>query len=218
MLLQKNVRATVAALAILANGLMGAKAHALVVFPQAYQQDSAAQTSISSREVARLLSSNNPVQRRETAEEIARAAAVEHLRLVEGYRMQERDARVRLALDWALYRMGKRSALFNVVRELDASRAEQALQYLKTIEGPSPLHVFLSRTNGNTQIRLLELFAHVGDAETLALIKPLTSSLDPGIADAAKFAEREITIRLEESPVSAPKRPRQTGRTDDETP
>jgi hypothetical protein len=170
----------------------------------------------SSADMARKLSSRNPLQRREAAEEIARDAAVEHLKLVEGYRVQEKDARVRLALDWALYRLGRTQALFPVVDALDTSRADQAVHYLSGIEGPAPLHVFLARANDKTRIRLLEVLARVGDAETLEQIKPFYASLDPTTADAAKFAEREITIRLEEAPKDDPKRPRQTGKKTDE--
>lgn len=172
--------------------------------------------SRSSADVARRLSSRNPLQRREAAEELARAAAVEHLRLAEGYRLQEKDERVKLALDWALYRMGRTQALFPVVDALDTSRAEQAVQYLSALDGPTPLYVFLDRVNGKTQIRLLEVLARVGDSETLERLKPFYASLDPTTADAARFAEREITIRLEETPKDEPKRPRQTGKKDDD--
>ena len=182
----------------------------------AARQDAA--TGVDSKGVARMLSSRNPVQRREAAEALARAASVEHRRLVEGYRVQESDAKVRLALDWALYRMGKSQALFEVVRALDSSRAEQALQYLSRLETPEPLYAFLGRTNGKTQVRLIEALAHVGDAGTLDKIKPFESSPDPVIAEAAKFAEREITIRLEESPKVNPKRERRVGKADEETP
>src|SRR5918993_1016056 len=126
----------------------------------------------SSAEVARRLSSRNPLQRREAAEELARQAAVEHLRLVEGYRLQEGDARVKLALDWALYRLGRPQALFPVVDALDTSRAEQAVQYLSGLDAPAPLYVFLDRVNGKTQIRLLEVLARIGDSETLERLKP----------------------------------------------
>src|SRR5919202_1723584 len=109
------------------------------------------------------------------------------------------DERVRLALDWALYRMGKGESLYPLVRALDEKKyATQVVAYLKQLEGPEPLYVFLERVNGNTRIRLLEVLAAVGDRGTLERIKPFTESTDPGIADAAKFAEREIGIRLEE--------------------
>ena len=178
------------------------------------QEGSAGPTSVDSATVARKLSSRNPVERRAAAEDLARMAAAEHRRLTEGYRAQEKDSRVRLALDWALYRMGKNEALFEVVGALDSKKsAEQAVGYLKQIESPDPLYVFLGRVNGNTQIRLLEVLAAVGDQTTLERIKPYTESLDPGIADAAKFAEREIGIRLEERPTVEPKRQRKVGAT-----
>jgi hypothetical protein len=167
--------------------------------------------------VARKLSSRIASERRAAAEELARLAAVEHRRLAEGYRLQEKDAGVKLALDWALYRMGKNETLFQLVGALDEkSRAEQAVAYLKRLEGPEPLYVFLGRVNGHTQARLLEVLAAVGDRGTLEKIRPYTQSLDPLIADAAKFAEREITIRTEETPAVEPKRERKVGKVSDE--
>ena len=162
--------------------------------------------------VARALSHRNPTARRDAAEGLARAAAVEHRRLVEGYRAQERDARVKLALDWALYRMGRGESLFALVGALDEKKlAEQSVAYLKQLDSPDPLYVFLGRVNGNTLIRVLEVLASVGDAATLERLKPFTESLDPLIADAARFAEREINIRLEETPAPEPKRERKVG-------
>ena len=163
--------------------------------------------------VARKLSSRIASERRAAAEELARLAAIEHLRLVEGYRVQEKDERVKLALDWALYRMGRGETLFELVGALDEKgRAEQSVAYLKQLEGPEPLYVFLGRVNGRTQARLLEVLAAVGDRGTLAKIEPYTQSLDPLIADAAKFAEREIQIRVEETPAVESKRERKVGK------
>jgi len=172
----------------------------------------------SSREVARALGSANPVQRREAAEELARLVSTEHLTLVEGYRMQERDARAKLALDWALYRMGRPEALFQLVRALDSPRYEQTLGYLSQLESPQPLYIFIKRTNGNTQIRLLEVLARVGDESTLEQLKPLSASLDPLIVEAAAFAEQEIKNRLADAPKIAPKRARQTETGEDDQP
>lgn len=177
------------------------------------QDEPGRSAGVSSVEVARKLSSRIASERRAAAEELARLAAVEHRRLVEGYRVQEKDARVKLALDWALYRMGKNETLFQIVAALDEKKqAEQAVAYLKQLEGPEPLYVPLGRVNGHTQARLLEVLATVGDRGTLEKIQPYTQSLDPLIADAAKFAEREITIRVEESPAVEPKRERKVGK------
>jgi hypothetical protein len=188
----------------------GAQASAQDDPSSAPRQDSAA--------VARRLSSRNAFERREAAEELARLAATEHRRLVEGYRVQEKDARVKVAMDWALYRLGKGEAIYPLVRALDSKQADQAVKYLSGLETPEPLYAVLPRVNGNTQIRLLEVLAHVGDRETLEQVKPYTASLDPGIADAAKFAEREITIRLEETPAVEPRRRRQVDKAETREP
>jgi hypothetical protein len=132
-------------------------------------------SAFDSATVARKLSSRNPVERRAAAEELARLAATEHRRLAEGYRAQEKDVRVRLALDWALYRMGKNESLYPLVRALDEKKqAAQSVAYLKQLEGPQPLYIFLERVNGNTRIRLLEVLAALGDRDTLERIEPYT--------------------------------------------
>ena len=183
------------------------------------QEEAGSPARVDSATVARKLSSQNPIERRAAAEEVARLAAVEHRRLVEGYRAQEKDSRARLAMDWALYRVGKNESLFPLVRALDEKKlAGQSVSYLKQLESPAPLYVFLGHVNGNTEIRLLEVLAVVGDGDTLERIRPYTESTDPGIADAAKFAEREINLRLEEAPEVEPKRQRKVGTTSEAEP
>jgi len=128
----------------------------LLAAPAALAQDFTAGAP-DSASVSRRLSSRLASERRGAAEELARLAAVEHRRLVEGYRVQEKDDAVKNALDWALYRMGKSESLFPLVRSLDSKKhAGQAVGYLKQLDEPRPLYVFLDRVNGNTQIRLLE--------------------------------------------------------------
>lgn len=160
---------------------------------------------------ARRLTSHDPLVRQHAAEELARLAATEQRKLVEGYRLQEKNARVRLALDWALYRMGKSDALFTLVRELESTRAAQAKEYLTALETPEPLYQFLPLVNGNTEIALLEVLARSGDEMTLEKIKPYSASLDPKIANAAKNAERDIKQRLAAQPAAGRTRPRQIG-------
>jgi hypothetical protein len=169
--------------------------------------------------LARQLTDSDPLKRQRAAEELARLAATEQRRLVEGHRMQEKNERVRVALDWALYRMGKREVLFNLVRALDSSRSDQAQVYLSELEGPDALYLFLERANGNTQIKLLQILAYLGNADTLERIKPFTASLDPKIAEAARNAERDINERLA-APAQTParSRERQTQKSDEPLP
>jgi HEAT repeat protein len=166
--------------------------------------------------VTRNLASHDPLERQRAAEELARTGATEQLRLVEGYRLQEKDARVRLALDWALYRMGKPAALFSIVRNLDSSRRHQATTYLKRLEGPEPLYIFLERVKDETLIYLLEALAGLGNTGTIARLGPYVSSSDPRVSNAAKFALREIE-RREAQPQTLPTRERRTGKTAETT-
>jgi len=176
--------------------------------------DSVAENARASARVAERLASRDPVERQRAAEELARTGAIEQQRLVAGYRLQEKDARVRLALDWALYRMGKTETLFQIVRDLDSSRSSQAVGYLTQLEGPEPLYIFLDKVKDDAKIYLLEVLAHLGDDKTIDRINPYTTSLDPRVANAARFAIREITRR--QSQPDQPTRPRQTGHTTQE--
>ncbi|HLL75082.1 MAG TPA: hypothetical protein VK421_07425 [Pyrinomonadaceae bacterium] len=145
---------------------------------------------------ARQLTNADPLVRQRAAEELARLAPADKRRLVEGYRLQEKNERVRLALDWALFRLGKPEAIYAVVRALGTNRYNQSQAYLAELDSPAPLHGFIARTKGESLARLIESLARVGNAETLEKIKPYASSSDPRVADAARFAEREITRRL----------------------
>ncbi|MBA3247735.1 MAG: HEAT repeat domain-containing protein [Pyrinomonadaceae bacterium] len=169
--------------------------------------------------VMRDLTNRDPLVRQRAAEELARLAATDQRRLLEGYHLQEPDKRVRLALDWALYRTGKESALYSLVGALDSAKLyTQAQGYLSELEGPPPLYKFLAAGNGNTQLRLLEVFARNGDAGTLEIVKPFEASSDPKLADAARFAAREINLRLAQTPPITNIRPRQAGQVQPSTP
>ncbi len=164
----------------------------------------------------RQLASRDAAERQRAAEELAQMADTEQRKMLDGHRLQEKNPRVRLALDWALYRIGKAEALYEVVRALDSKRGEQAIGYLKLIENPDALYHIMPRVNGKTQVKILEVLAHVGTDKTLEFIEPYTASLDPRIADAAAFAEREINIRIAEPPASTPSRQRQVGQGNEE--
>ena len=167
---------------------------------------------------AKQLGSSDAVVRQRAAEELAAIAATNQRRMLEGYRLQEKNARVRLALDWALYRVGKTSTLFELIRALDSSRAAQARAYLSTLETPEPLYLFLERANGITQRELLRVLAKVGDAATLDRLRPYAESPDPEISTAARNAAQEIEQRLsQQQPADTVTRPRQVGTGEDDS-
>lgn len=160
-------------------------------------------------EFAKGLGSTDPLLRQRSAEALAKLAATDQRKLVEGYQLQEKNKEVRLALDWALYRMGKAEMLYRIVDDLDSGRQQQAVGYLSELESPDVLYPFLKRTNNAPRITagLLKALAHIGDAQTLELVKPFRESHQPYVAEAAETAHDEIEKRLSE-PAAATTRAR----------
>jgi HEAT repeat protein len=159
---------------------------------------------------AKQLGSTDPLVRQRGAEALARLAAADQRKLVEGYQLQEGNKEVRLALDWALYRMGRSEMLYRIVDELDSGRQEQAIGYLSEVESPDVLYPFLKRTNNAPRINagILKALARIGDAQTLDLIKPFRESHEPYVAEAAEIAHDEIEKRLGEPAPATRARPR----------
>jgi len=171
-----------------------------------------------SAEFAKQLGSTVPLLRQRSAEALARLAAGEHRKLVEGYQLQEKNKEVRLALDWALYRMGRSEALYRVVQDLDSGRQDQATGYLTELESPDLLYPFLNREKNRPRITagLLKALAKLGDAHTLEVVKPYRESHEPFVAEAAEIAHDEIEKRLGEQATTPTRvRPRTVGTTGD---
>lgn len=170
-----------------------------------------------SAEFAKLLGSTDPLVRQRSAEALARLAAKEHRKLVEGYQLQEKSKEVRLALDWALYRMGRTEALYRVVHDLDSGRQEQAIGYLAELESPDLLYPFLKKQNNAPRVNagLLKALARIGDEQTLELVKPFRESHQPYVAEAAEVAYDEIEKRLSEPSQPTRVRPRTVSTTGD---
>ena len=170
-----------------------------------------------SAEFAKQLGSTDPLLRQRSAEALARLAATEQRKLVEGYQLQEKNKEVRLALDWALYRMGRSEALYRVVQDLDSGRQDQAIGYLSELESPDLLYPFLKKQNNPPRITagLLKALARTGDGQTLELIKPYLESHQPFVAEAAEIAHDEIEKRLGEPAQPTRARPRTVATTED---
>ena len=166
-------------------------------------------------EIAKQLASADPHVRQRSAEALAQLAADDQKKLVEGYYLQEKNKEVRLAMDWALYRMGKNEALFRIVRDLDSGRQEQAIGYLAQLDSPDLVYPFLKKQDNPPRVNagLLKALGRMGNAETLDVIKPYLDSLQPHVAEAAETATDEIAKRLGETgigPVGT--RPRSTAK------
>ena len=165
-------------------------------------------------ELAKQLGSPDALLRQKSAEALARLAATDQRKLVEGYQLQEKNKEVRLAMDWALYRMGRSEALFRIVRELDSGRQEQAIGYLSELESPDQLYPYLKKQNNPPRVNagLLKALARIGNADALDIIKPYRESTQPFVAEAAETAHDEIEKRLGQETPSTKARPRTVGK------
>src|SRR5688500_8593841 len=168
-------------------------------------------------EFSKQLGSADALLRQRSAEALARLAATDQRKLVEGYQLQEKNKEVRLALDWALYRMGRAEALYRVVDDLDSGRQEQAVGYLTELESPDLLYPFLKKQKTPPRVTagVLKTLARIGDAQTLDLVKPFRESHQPFVAEAAEIAHDEIEKRLGEPVPATRARPRTVGTTAD---
>lgn len=162
------------------------------------------------KELAKQLASPDPLVRQRSAEALARLAATDQRKLVEGYQLQEKNKEVRLALDWALYRMGRSETLYRIVHDLDSGRQAQVIGYLSELESPQALYPFLQKQTNPPRVTagLLKALARIGDSETLDLIKPYRESTQPFVAEAAEVAHDEIEKRLGEGTPTTSARPR----------
>ena len=178
------------------------------------------ETQITNAATAQQLSSPDPAVRRQAAEELARVAAFDQKKLLEGYHLQEKDRKVRLALEWALYRVGKTDALYRLVRELGSSRYDQAVGYLKQLDSPNLIYPFLKAQDSTPRIKagLLEALGYLGDSESLEVIKPYRDSFAPGVAEAAESAFDRIEARLAQVEPDKPSRPRTVSSTEPSSP
>ena len=160
--------------------------------------------------LGRKLGDLDPLVRQRAAEALARLAATDQKKLIEGYYLQEKNKQVRLALEWALYRVGKEEALFRIVRDLDSGRHDQALGYLTQVDSPALLYPFLKRQDNKPRVTvgLLQALAQIGNADSRQQIEQFTSSLAPGVAAAAEKALEDLDARLGQATPGKPARPR----------
>jgi HEAT repeat protein len=179
------------------------------VFAQT-QSDEPIDARADTAELGRRLADPDPLKRQRAAEALAHLAATDQRKLLEGYYLQEKNKTVRLALEWALYRIGKEGSLFRIVRELDSSRHDQAVGYLTQLDSPELLYPFLQRVDNRPKVTVgvIEVLARSGNADTRSKLEPFRDSVAPGVAAAAEKAIDEIDARGSQSGPAKPTRPR----------
>ncbi|MBI1748624.1 MAG: HEAT repeat domain-containing protein [Acidobacteria bacterium] len=127
-------------------------------------------------------------QNSETATEVSRA------------RLPEKDNGVKLAESFALYRMGRKEFLDDLINALGKmTLRDQSEAYLLEFSKDEirTLYTHLSASNGKVRERLCNVLGQIGDEEALSQITPLTRDRDSSVAAAANQAIRRLNARRE---------------------
>ncbi len=135
--------------------------------------------------------------RRFAAEGLGRCEATAYVNELSNRRLSEKDGRVRLAQAFALYRLGRREFLQEVINQLDSRRyGEQAESYLLSLTRTADLHPYLRRAGPRGTERMLRALGQVGTRDDLPALRPLLSDRDRRVVNAANRAIRQIEARV----------------------
>jgi HEAT repeat protein len=135
-------------------------------------------------------------RRRFAAEGLGRCEAKAYQDQLFNRRLTEKDKRVRLAQAFALYRLGRREFLQEVVKQLDSRQyGEQAETYLLSLTQTADLHPYLRGAGPRGTERMLRALGQVGTREDLPVLRSLLGERDRRVVNAANRAIRQIEAR-----------------------
>ncbi len=143
------------------------------------------------------LASSSAEVRRYAAEGLGRLGKPENAEAVGRAFLQEEDPAVRLAMDFALFRMGRRDHDVGFVRTLqqdDQDRTAQLASYVTEYATDilPALFQYMDRLDTGTRRRLLRLAAYAEDLAVLPLLEKYLDSPDESLATAAFETIKEI--------------------------
>ncbi len=137
--------------------------------------------------------------RRYAAEGLGRIGDRTLTTLVEVRHLNEESATVRLALGFALYRLGRNEYLVELVSGL--KKGNQGFDYLLEL-GPeelSQLYPYIRTERDSVKTRLLEIVGLRGDESALSIVQEMVASGNADVVSAANLALRRIQGRTESS-------------------
>ena len=142
------------------------------------------------------LTDRNAEVRRMAAEGIGRAGAVDQVRALEATLGDERSASVRLALSFALHRLGRPSVPPLVQALTDAGRRLQARGYLVDL-GPDtvgPLQDYLRSPDAETRAEVASVLGAIGDDRAIPSLEALAADPDEDVRTTAADAVRRLRL------------------------
>lgn len=135
--------------------------------------------------------------RRFGAEGLGRLGDRSYLELIATKYLQEESKSVKLAMSYALFRLGRREHLAELVDNLGSDQIYYYLLELDPAAIPL-LFPYLQTEDDGTVIRLLDVIGLRGDVQVVDVVKELTGHGNPDVASAANLALRRLYARFPE--------------------
>ena len=109
--------------------------------------------------------------------------------------LRESSGSVKLAMSYALFRLGRKEHLIELVYNVDK---EQVFHYLLELipQDIEQLYPYLSSETDSTKIRLLEVVGQRGDQSALSIVEGMVPDENPEVASAANMALRRLRARI----------------------
>jgi HEAT repeat protein len=133
-------------------------------------------------------------------EGLARIADSRYLDQTSRLVLTEGNTEVKMAQQWALYKMGSRPNIQFIVRKLDTDQAQQARDYLLEAKDPADLIPYIRSSNPTVSRRVIEILGRIGDRETIRELEPVARTSGAETSDTATVAIKRIEWRLSGRP------------------
>jgi HEAT repeat protein len=144
---------------------------------------------------------DNDADRRQYAfEGLARIADPRYMDQISRLVLTEKNGDVKLAEQWALYRMGSRPNIQYIVRKLDTDQEEQARTYLLEANNAADLYPYVRSSSKEVRQKVIDILGRIGDAETVKELQPVAETSGVATANAATLAIKRIEWRMSGRP------------------
>lgn len=144
---------------------------------------------------------DNDADRRQYAfEGLARIGDPRYMDQISRLVLTEKNGDVKVAEYWALYRMGSRPNIQNIVRKLDTDQQQQARTYLMETSTPADLYPYIRSSSKEVRQQVIEILGRIGDTETIKELQPVAQTSGAETADLATLAIKRIEWRLSGRP------------------
>jgi HEAT repeat protein len=146
------------------------------------------------------MTDNDADRRRYAFEGLARIADPRYMDQISRLVLTEKNGDVKLAEQWALYRMGSRPSIQYIVRKLDTDQEEQARAYLLEANDPADLYPYIRSSNKEVRRKVIDILGRIGDAETVKELQPVAETSGKDTSNTATVAIKRIEWRMSGRP------------------